>query len=327
MRKLIVVVLLFCVPALAQVTVIDQARRTVDIPGPVEQVVSLYGVATLYLYALGQQEKLVLGTYVGLKPGSPSWQALLAVDPELEGKYTRRKPSLEEVLAMAPDLVLASAAREQEIADQLSAFAIPVLLLDFETLEGIYQGVELLGAAFGVQERAAALISYYQARLRWVAAAVSQAGEARPRVLFVGAQPFRVASGDMFQSKMIALAGGTSLAAGLSGYWRDVNAEQILRWDPEVVFIAPYGKVYPEDLLADPVWRGVTAAESGRIYKMPRIIAPWDVPTPESILGVLWMATRLHPGLPLDVMGEARSFYRDFFGYELPPELLGEIGR
>lgn len=327
MRKLLSLLVALSFAASGQVVLVDQAGRQETVPTEVERVVSLYGVATLYLYALGQQGKLSLGTYVGLKPGSPAWEALLAVDPELEAKYTRLKPSLEEVLAQAPDLVLASGAQEQEIADQFTTFDIPVLLFNFETLAGIHQGVELLGAALGVQERAAALIGYYQARLQGVAARVSQAGGSRPRVLFVGTQPFRVASGDMFQSEMIALAGGISLTAGLSGYWQDVSAEQVLLWDPEVVFIAPYGRVCPEDLLADPVWRGVAAAESGRIHKMPRIISPWDVPTPESILGILWMAAKLHPALALDVAGEARAFYRDFFGYELPPELVEEIGR
>ncbi len=326
MRKLLALLLILSLAASAQVLV-DQAGREVTVPPEVERVVSLYGVATLYLYALGEQEKLVLGTYVGLRPGSPAWEALLAVDPDLEGKYTRQKPSLEEVLAQAPDLVLASAAREQEIAAQLSAFDIPVLLFDFETLDGIYQGIKLLGEAFGVRERAAALIGYYQDRLQGIAAALAQAGASPPRVLFVGAEPFKVATRDMFQSEMIALAGGTSLTAGLSGYWQDVNAEQVLLWDPEVVFIAPYGKVQPEDLLSDPAWRGVAAVEAGRVYKMPRIISPWDVPTPESILGILWMAAKLHPELSLDVAEEARAFYREFFGYELPSELAAEIDR
>jgi iron complex transport system substrate-binding protein len=67
--------------------------------------------------------------------------------------------------------------------------------------------------------------------------------------------------------------------------------------------------------------------KAGRVYKMPRIISPWDVPTPESILGILWMAAKLHPELSLDVAEEARAFYREFFGYELPPELAAEIDR
>ncbi|MCD5408506.1 ABC transporter substrate-binding protein [Candidatus Bipolaricaulota bacterium] len=327
MRKLLALLVAVSLSAAAQVTLVDQAGREVTLPGQVERVVSLYGVATLYLYPLGQQGKLVLGPYVGLKPGSLAWEALLTVDPGLPGKYSRHKATLEEVLAAGPDLVLGKVARDLEVAQQLSRFDVPTLLLDLETLDRIKEAVSLLGTAFGVPERASTLLSYFDEQLGEVEAAVAAAEKTRPRVLFVGTSPFRVASGDMFQSEMIALAGGTSVTAGLGGYWQDVNTEQILLWDPEVVFIAPYGKVSPEDLLSDPVWGGVAAVEAGRVYKMPRVISPWDVPTPESILGIMWMAARLHPELPLDVVGEARAFYRAFFGYELSEELAEEIGR
>jgi len=310
---------------LAQVTVVDQAGREVTIPQPPERVVSLYGVATLYLYALGVQEKLTLGTYVGLKPGSSSWEALSAVDPRLAEKFLSREPSLEEALAKEPDLVLASARKDPEAAEDFAAFGIPVLLLFSEDLEGMKGATWLLGRAFGVEDRAAKLLSYLEEKVQGIEALIAEGGNSRPRVLFCGTQPFRVASGDMYQSQMIVLAGGEPVTKGLQGYWQDVNAEQVLLWDPEVIFIAPYGGVLPGDILDDPVWQGISAVRSGQVYKMPRVFSPWDVPTPESFLGVIWMALKLHPGLPIDLAAEARAFYRDFYGYELPEELLLRI--
>lgn len=317
-RFLALAVLLFSLPSLGQVTVLDQAGREVTIPQPVERVVSLYGVATFYLYALGVEDKLVLGTYVGLKPGSPSWEALAQLDPDLPEKYTRTAPSLEEVLLAAPDLVIASAVKNPELPGQLAPFGIPALLIQPESVEGVQEATSLVGAALGAENRAQALISYWKQRM----GAVSATDLARPRVLFVGTSPLRVASGDMYQSEMIALAGGDPVTHDLQGYWQDVNIEQILLWDPEVVFIAPYGPVQPADLLADPAWRGVAAIRDRQVFKLPRVFAPWDIPTPESLLGIMWMAKALHPGLPMDPVAEARTFYQEFFGYPLPEGMI-----
>ena len=330
MRKLVFVgitlVLSLASFAQGELSVVDQAGREVSIALPVERVVSLYGVATLYLYALGVQDRLVLGTYVGLKPGSPSWEALLSIDPDLPEKYTRRKPSLEEILARRPDIVLASRQIDIEATQELMRFGIPVVLLFAEDVEGVKGAARLLGRIFGEEKRAEELISYFEGAVERIASAIEERGLRRPRVLFVGTRPFRVASGEMYQSHLIELAGGTPVTAGLKGYWQDVDIEQILAWDPEVIFIAPYGRVQPGDLLGDPLWGAVSAVRGGRVHKMPRVFSPWDIPTPESFLGLLWMASKIHPELDIDIASEAVSFYRDFYGYELPEDLVSVIG-
>lgn len=312
--------------AAGTVTVVDQAGREVVISPPVRRVVSLYGVATMYLYALGVQERLVLGTYVGLKPGSPPWEALVSVDPGLPDKYARTRPSLEEVLAREPDLVLANPWKDPGAAEEFAAFGVPVVLLRAEDVEGIRGATELLGKIFGAEERAARLLSYLDATVRAIASATAGQGDSRPRTLFVGTRPLRVASGEMYQTQLIELAGGDPVTAELRGYWQDVDIEQVLLWDPEVIFIAPYGKVTPKDLLTDSVWQAIRAVQDKRVFKMPRVFAPWDIPTPESFLGLLWMAAKLHPELGIDVVAEAGVFYREFYGYELPEDLIAVVG-
>ncbi|MGY4707521.1 ABC transporter substrate-binding protein [Candidatus Bipolaricaulota sp. J31] len=307
------------------VTVVDQAGREVTVHLPVKRVVSLYGVATMYLYALGVHDRLVLGTYVALRPGTPSWEALAAVDPDLEGKYTRTKASLEEVLAREPDLVLASS-RDLEMAQGLAAFGVLAVVLHAEDVAGIEGATALLGRIFGVEARADRLLGYFRANVERISGLIAEKGLVAPRVLFVGTRPLRVASGEMYQTQLIELAGGIPVAKELRGYWQDVDIEQVLLWDPEVVFIAPYGKVTPADLAGDPAWHGVTAVRAGRVYKMPRVFSPWDIPTPESFLGLLWMAAKMHPDLGIEVVPEAEAFYREFYGYELPRDLAAVIG-
>ena len=43
----------------------------------------------------------------------------------------------------------------------------------------------------------------------------------------------------------------------------------------------------------------------------------WDRPSPESILGILWLAQKLYPEqfADFDLEAESRTFYRTFYGH------------
>jgi iron complex transport system substrate-binding protein len=142
--------------------------------------------------------------------------------------------------------------------------------------------------------------------------------EERVRVLFLGTDLTQVASGDMYQTDLIAAAGGISVSEELIGYWNEVNLEQILLWDPEVILIPPYGSIQPEDVLVNPDWAAIRAVRDRRVHRMPRVIAPMDAPVPESLLGVLWMACVFYPDwIRLDLAAEADRFYALYYDYDL----------
>ncbi len=235
----------FALAGLAQLSVVDQLGRAVVIPQTPSRVVSLYGIATYYLYALGVEDRLALGSFVGLKPGTPSWELLVRIDPGLPGRYSPAVPTLEEALKAEPDLILANPDRNPGADSDFAPFSIPLLYVKMEDLAGMKGAISLLGEVFGA-ERARALIALLDKRLSRIREELAPLGrEQLPRVLFVGSRPLRVASGEMYQSEMIELAGGVSVTSDIRGYWLNVNAEQVLLWDPEVVFIAPYGRVTP----------------------------------------------------------------------------------
>jgi hypothetical protein len=48
------------------------------------------------------------------------------------------------------------------------------------------------------------------------------------------------------------------------------------------------------------------------------LVVPWDTPAPDSVLGIIWMAGRLNPGLiSLDCGEEAAYFYNTFYNYAI----------
>jgi iron complex transport system substrate-binding protein len=319
---------LLAVPVLAQasITVIDQSGRTVTIPQPVESIACVYGIGTYTVYALGGGDRLVIAYYIGLKSASSASETMLRWEPRLPEILSFGDPNVEELVASGAQLVLADASQHAAVAAQLRDLGIPVVLYQAETPEAMKEAVALTGSFLSSDavEQANEFLADYDRVVETVSADVASLADAdRAQVLFLGTSPTKAISGDMYQTFLIETAGGVSVTEGLIGSWNDVNLEQILTWNPDVVVIPPYGPVQPSDILDDPDWQSLDAVRAGRVYRMPRIIAPIDTPVPESILGIVWLETTLYPDLAtLDLADEVTHFYTDYYHFDLTDQEL-----
>ena len=311
------------------VVVVDQTGTPVTVERPVDRIVSIDGIGTYYVYALGAGERLVAAWYIGVKGLDRAPEGLFRLEPRLSEILRFGDPNVEEMVALNARLIIVNGSRHGPFAAQMNGLGIPTIQLLVETPDGIKEALRIIAQALGGDAigRAEALIADYDRVFGTIRNSLEGLPASdRPRVLFVGTEKLRVASGEMYQTDLIEAAGGVSVTSGLSGYWNDVNLEQVLLWDPDVIVIAPYGGIQPEDILTDPDWQAISAVENGRVYKMPRIIAAMDTPVPESLLGVVWMADLLYPGvIPLDLAAEAEGFYSTYYGYELTDEELATL--
>jgi len=304
-----------------ELDLVDQVGQSVQVSQPVERVVSVYGMGTYYLYALGAQDLLVGGGYVGVKSVAQASETLLRMEPRFEDLFFFGDPNPEEILLRDPDLILADGARHAEFAEQMDDLSVPTLQFLVESSDQLREALRLTARALGgeAMARADAFEAEMDRVLEVIGADLAAVlDEERIQVLFLGTSLELVASGDMYQSELIARAGGRSVSQDLFGYWNEVNLEQIIRWDPDVIIIPPYGPLQPDQLLSNPDWASIQAVADGRVYRMPRLIAPMDTPVPESLLGIVWLAGTLYPELvSLGLNEEFARFYRDFYGLEL----------
>ena len=320
----IVFLLAFDGIAKSDITVLDQTGQTVTIPQPVERLASVYGIGTFYVYALGAGDRLVTAFYVGVKGLSNASEVMLRWEPRLADILSFGDPNVEELAASGAQVILADGARHAAFADQMINVGIPVVQCLVETPGEMKQAMLLAGSFLGpdAQARANVFIADYDRVFDTVARDLADLDdEERVRVLFLGTNLTRVASGDMFQSHLIAAAGGQSVTSDLLGYWSEVNLEQILLWNPEVIVIPPYGPVQPTDILDNADWAAIDAVKAGRVHRMPRVIGPMDTPVPESLLGIVWMAKLFYPDLvSLDLEVEVTRYYGFYYDFVLTDE-------
>lgn len=308
-------------------TVVDQAGRTVEIPEVPTRVASAFAVATAYVYALGAGDHVVGARYLGIPDSAVARVVMARLDPQWESKGFPGDVTAETVVALRAELVVAGT-RHLKLAELLADVGIPTVVYAAETFAAVREATELTGEILGRQGEARRLVAFFDEVLAEVRRVIP-AEATPPRVLSVGTESLRVAGAGMYQAQLIALAGGEPATRDLAGAsWQNVSPEQVLLWDPDVIVIASYGTATPASYLDDPVFQGIRAVKTGRVYKMPQLLFAWDNPIPESALGIVWLAELLHPGVLSQTLAEYTTrFYRDFYGVELnEEELAGIIG-
>ncbi len=304
------------------VTVVDQTGREVQVPKDVNRVVSGYYISTYMALAMGAVDKLV-----GIEMKADTRPLYHKVAPqviELPGVGTAKALNVETVLGLEPDLVILPAWLE-ETAQQLEDLGLATIVIEPEDLDSLAEAFLLMGKAMGCEERAQAIVDYYEEKVHEVQN-LADGKEEKTRVYLAGSEPLRTVSGGMYQHSIIELAGGRNVSAEVGeGYWANVSLEQVLAWDPEVIVLADYSESGIEQLNKDPKWSGVTAVKKGRVLRFPSPIEPWDSPGPSAVLGILWLTHVLNPDVYTQEQFEAEvsTFYGQFYGVDIPLEDLG----
>jgi iron complex transport system substrate-binding protein len=323
-------------PALAQRPMLDSAGRYVVVPEKVERVYASGPPASVLVFAINPDK--LLGWTRALRPDetsffSPKYAAL----PEL-GRLTGRgnTANLEVLLKARPDLVVdvgATAPVFASLADRVQQqTGLPYLLLDGR-FEAIPESLRALGHAMGDKAAAERLADYCERAIAEVARRVASVPQdKRPRAYYGrGPQGLQTALGGSINAQVMEFLGAVNVAGAARGGLANASLEQVLAWDPEVIFTNDpnfYAAVWK-----DARWSTVAALRAKRVHLSPHLPYGWfDFPPGANrIIGLYWAGKILYPEhFPEDLRAKTAEFYRLFYhrepGAEQLDALLGEAG-
>lgn len=286
--------------------VIDMTGRKVQVPDTIRRIFTPYRVATGMLLVLGEQDRLV---GMSTKP-SPMANKIF---PGLGSVgLANRHSSIEESLKMHPDLVITSPG--PQVRD-LEYAGIPVFCISAENPDSLIEGFTAMGGLLGKQRRAQEISSYYRDKINYITQRTTRVHQ-KKKVYLAGARLLSAVGGDFFQDRIIQLAGGINVSHQGRGGWVSVSREHLLSWNPDIILtLSYYGKTLPADILKDKGLRTLKAVSEQQVYAFPSYIDSWDLPSPESILGIMWLAGILYPDeVNFNMEKEAREFYTRFYG-------------
>jgi iron complex transport system substrate-binding protein len=150
-------------------------------------------------------------------------------------------PSVESVLGMRPDLVIAvPSPGNREAVRAIERTGARVLVVQDRQLADLWESIRTIADALDVPDAGTQLITQIRATLDGVRTRVS--ARPRARVLFVvGHSPLIVAGGDTLQSELVEIAGGTNVAGDVGATWPQVSTELVVERAPDVILDAAMG--------------------------------------------------------------------------------------
>ncbi|WP_407641764.1 ABC transporter substrate-binding protein [Dickeya zeae] len=338
-QRVMAITCLCLLPFLAQAsrTVTDQLGRQVTIVDNVERVVVLQHQTLNILVQLNATDKIV-----GILA---NWKQ------QLGDNYARLVPALsdkaalgdlthvdaEKLVALHPQVVFVTNYAPQEMIDSMTRLGIPVIAIslrhdndpvqatkmnstpaneDEAYNQGLRDGIALIGEVVNKQAEAKALIDAAFAYRQRVSARLKGIPDSE-RVRAYMANPDLTTYGSgKYTGLMMQHAGALNVAAATVQGFKQVAMEQVIAWNPQVIFVQDRYPQVVSEITTMPEWQVIDAVKQHRVWLMPEYAKAWGYPMPEAIgLGELWMAKKLYPSRfqDIDMKQEAERWYQRFY--------------
>ncbi|MBO1770587.1 iron-siderophore ABC transporter substrate-binding protein [Agrococcus sp. TF02-05] len=267
-------------PAGSAVTVTDARGVEVEVPAGVTDVVALEWAAVEHLQTVG-----IAPVGVADVEGYSSWAG---VGAPLEGEPTdvgaRTEPSMDSIAALAPDLIVAVAGRDDAAYGDLEAIA-PVLVLAgadaSDPLGTMLADLRLVAEATGTEDAAEAAIEEFEAHVDELAAEVEDAGLAGTPLAHMDGYE------NGGQIEIRPYADGALLPAafqeiGFENGWpgegdpqyglgiTDVEGLTALDAESHILYMTVGDRdVFVDQLASNAIWTGLPAVQAGRVHRLP----------------------------------------------------------
>jgi len=197
-----------------------------------------------------------------------------------------------DIVALKPDLVIASVPYRQESLAAILKAGVPVLALAPHCLANIYADIRLIGSVVGEPSRSEEVVKEMQGAIGGVSRIASRANH-KPLV-YCEEWGKPLIHSQTWVRELVEAAGGAFL--GEAG--KVTDAETIAAADPEVIALAWCGagnRVPVERVIAMRGWAGLRAVQSARVACISDELL--NTPAPSLVEGLFALAKLIHPEL------------------------------
>lgn len=216
-----------------KVTVVDDFGFNVTVKKYPKRIVSLAPSNTEILFALGLGDRVVGVTdYCNYPPEVIKKRERGEI--QSIGGYTT--VDVEKVIALNPDLVIASYGNGIQVVNAIKKFGIPVICLNPRNLEDIMRDIYIIGKVCNAEENATKLIEFMKNKINNIKNKIKNI-KTRPRVIhIIWNDPIWVSGNNTFIDEIIELAGGEN-AIKYEG-WVVISLEDLLRLNPDIIIVS-----------------------------------------------------------------------------------------
>ena len=270
-------------PSAGPITVTDDTGATVTLDQPAQKVVSIAPADTEIAYAIGGGSKMVGGTTYDDYPEEAKSLAKV-------GDFSN--PSVEKIVALEPDLVLAAGGIQAGLRSKLEKLGMQVFVVDPTTYDGVMDDITQLGELMGLEANAAKVVEDMTTAKEEVQARVASLD--RPATFIeVYSKPLMTAGSKTFIDDLVTLAGGRNIGAQAGTGFPNFNSEVLVKDDPAVYVAMSGSQSAPGAIANRPGYSGLAAVKDGKVYVVEdNLIAR---PGPRLAQGLEQLAAMIHP--------------------------------
>ncbi|MDD3192991.1 MAG: ABC transporter substrate-binding protein [Oscillospiraceae bacterium] len=236
-----------------------------------------------------QRVAAVMGSFAqtwllaGGKLAAVTQDALDERDLELDGSTANlgamKSPDVEQMLALDVDFVILSAnvAEHVKLQETLEAAGIAAAYFDVETFD---EYLDMLKICTDITGRADLYEQNGTAVQEQIDRAVGKSqGKPQPKVLFIRAYSTgaKAKGSDSMTGTMLKELGCVNIADQDAGLLEDLSMEEIIRQDPDFIFVTTMGasdekamEALAQGIQSNPAWAELTAVKEGRYILLPK---------------------------------------------------------
>lgn len=301
----------------------DEAGRIVTINKPIKRIAAGGADNTEFIKLLGAKDRIVAvdKSTANSEVFFPKLSKLPLVNDHHEVNY-------EKMYEIRPDIFITYAAVSLtepefiEIVDRLEPVGIKVLCLGFYKPIPLIKNVKKLGYVLDEKEKAEEFIKFYEEIMSSIRERVESIPEKdKPRVFYEYYRDYLTCAEGMGVHEYIVKAGGINIAADLPGLYPTVDAEWVLKQNPDILLRITYhpftASGYGEDdasemkalrnaIMNRPELAGVDAVKNGKVYVFSYEIGE----SPRHFVCIAYFAKWFHPELFKDL--DPRTIHQEY---------------
>ncbi|MBU5485628.1 ABC transporter substrate-binding protein [Clostridium sp. MSJ-11] len=261
----------------------DSYEREVTIDKEPERIISLGPNITEAIYALGKGDKLVGRTDFCDYPEEVK---------SVESIGSLQTPSIEKIVDLNPDIVIASTHFPKDVLKKLEDLGIKVVALyGEESFDGAYNTLEKMGQVLNTNDKAKEVVDGMKEKVEYVTSKVQ--GKGTPSVYYVidfGQYGDYTATKETFIRNMIVMAGGKNVADDAEG-WK-YSVEKVLEKNPDMVIVSKYFDT-KERIKVATGYKDLDAIKKGNLFEIDNNML--DRQGPRLADGLEALAKIIHP--------------------------------
>lgn len=210
---------------------------------------------------------------------------------------TLLEPNIEKIVAMQPDLIIATKeGNRKQAVEKLKEIGIEVYIMNApENFEQVCRGFSELAKVVNRQKQADAIVTECKLRVTFVK---TQIEDEEPVNVFwqIGTNPVFTVNSKTFVNDFFKLAGGVNIFGDMKMKYPKVTREEVIKRNPDVIMMTTMGNVTEQE---EKYWRkfkNMNAVKNNRIYVLDEELFTNPTPTSmaegiEKIKEILWGQT------------------------------------